>query len=117
MTERTPASYPACASATSSSTESWNTPGIDFTGFRTRLPGSDEQRPDEVVRGEGRLADEAAERLVAAHAAGAILGEGHGGFSTAICGCGQRRRGAAGRRYGRSQGFTSRNTRPLWRRG
>ncbi len=81
------------------------------------LAREDEERPDEVVRGEGRLADEAAERLGAAHAAGAILGEGHGGFSSAICGCGQRRRGAAGRRYGRSQGFTSRNTRPLWRRG
>jgi hypothetical protein len=40
ITERTPASYPACASATSSSTESWNTPGIDFTGVWTFLPGT-----------------------------------------------------------------------------
>ncbi len=40
MTERTPASQPAWASATSSSTESWNTPGMLFTGFLTFSPGT-----------------------------------------------------------------------------
>src|SRR6266568_8982612 len=40
MTLRTPASKPACASATSSSTESWNTPGMLLTAFLTRCPGT-----------------------------------------------------------------------------
>ena len=40
MTDRTPLSQPASASATSSSTESWNTPGMLVTGRRTRSPGT-----------------------------------------------------------------------------
>src|SRR6266568_2795408 len=40
MTLRTPDSKPACASATSSSTESWKTPGMLLTALRTRCPGT-----------------------------------------------------------------------------
>ena len=67
----------ASASRASSSTEKWNWPGSDGISAPDALARTDEERKDEVVRGEGRLADQAAMRGRAAQATGPGFGEGH----------------------------------------
>ena len=56
----------AAASFTASSTDSWKTPGIEPTSRRTPSPSQHEQRVDEAVRRQPRLADQRADRFGAA---------------------------------------------------
>ena len=67
-----PASYARAASSTASRTRSCHTPGIEPISARGRAVRHDEQRIDQILGTDDRLADERADAFAAAQAAGAM---------------------------------------------
>ena len=78
ITAGMPSFATSSASRASLSTEKWNWPGSEEISRSHALARADEQRIDEVVGRERRLADQPAEGRRAAEAAGAGFGERHG---------------------------------------
>ena len=121
ITAPTPTACSRCASATASSGERRATPGSEPIGSRTAAALADEERCDELLRRQARLAHEAAQGRGAAQTTQTELGKGRHVRSRLLCpraACKSREQSGARRRSRAVAAISIRDTpRPARARG